>query len=47
MNNLLSYPFIAERFTEGKLKIFGWYYDIGSGGVYNYNTETRAFEKIE
>ena len=47
MNNLLSYPFIAQRYAEGKLKIFGWYYDIGSGGVYNYNTETRAFEKIE
>ena len=47
MNNLLTYPFIEERFTRGEIKIFGWYYEIGTGTVYNYNSDTKLFEKIE
>jgi len=47
MNHLLSYPFINERFEEGKLNILGWYYIIETGEVFNYDAKKRIFEKIE
>jgi carbonic anhydrase len=46
MNHLLTYPFIEERFNNGKLNIYGWYYEIGTGTVYNYNRIEQVFEKI-
>jgi carbonic anhydrase len=47
MSNLLSYPYIKERYESGKLNILGWYYIIGKGEVYNFNKETYEFELIE
>ncbi|HBE79878.1 MAG TPA: carbonic anhydrase [Firmicutes bacterium] len=47
MNHLLSYPFVEERYNQGLLQIYGWYYDIGTGLVYNYNQKEKIFEKIE
>ena len=47
MNHLLSYPFVAEPYSKGLINIYGWYYDIGTGSVYNYNTKEKVFEKIE
>lgn len=47
MNNLLTYPLVEERFDKGILNIYGWYYDIGHGSVYNYNSENKIFELIE
>ncbi len=46
LQNLLTYDFVKERVEEGKLKLFGWYYIIDSGEVYNYNFETKEFELI-
>lgn len=46
LKHLLSYPFIADRYIEGKLKIIGWYYIIETGEVYNYNKNTGYFELI-
>jgi carbonic anhydrase len=45
MRHLLTYPGVKERFKKGELKVLGWYYIIESGEVYNYNSETRQFEK--
>jgi len=47
IKHLLTYPFIADKYIDGKLKIFGWYYIIETGEVYNYNKETGFFEVIE
>jgi len=47
MKNILSYPLIAERFKSGKLNIYGWYYVINTGEVYNYNINTQEFELIK
>ncbi len=47
MNHLLSYPFVEERFKKGKINIYGWYYHIGRGAVYNYNVKTKIFEEIK
>ncbi len=46
LDNLLSYDFVREKFENGKLNIYGWYYIIESGEVYNYNFETKEFELI-
>lgn len=47
MNHLLTYPFIEERYKKGLINIYGWYYHIGKGMVYNYNVKNKVFEKIE
>ena len=47
LQHLLSYPYIRRSHEEGSLKIMGWYYDIGSGEIFNFNTEERVFERIE
>jgi carbonic anhydrase len=47
MRNLLSYPYIRERYEQGRLKIFGWYYIIETGEIFNYNKDAEAFELVE
>ncbi|MCX5774366.1 MAG: carbonic anhydrase [Fusobacteria bacterium] len=44
IKHLLSYPYIVEKYIEGKLKILGWHYIIETGEIYNYNKETGEFE---
>ncbi len=46
LENLLSYDFVREKFEKGKINLYGWYYIIESGEVYNYNFETKEFELI-
>ncbi|TVR78615.1 MAG: carbonic anhydrase [Chitinophagaceae bacterium] len=46
LDKLKTYPFINEKIEEKKLKIFGWYYDIGEGSVYNYDKEEKVFKRI-
>ncbi|WP_457560472.1 carbonic anhydrase [Caminibacter sp.] len=46
LDNLLTYPFVSEKFEKGELNIFGWYYIIETGEVYNYNFESGEFELI-
>lgn len=47
MKHLLSYPLIKEKYTSKELKIYGWYYIIETGEVYNYNIDGGYFELIE
>ncbi len=47
MNHLLTYPFVNEKYIDGRLNILGWYFEIGSGKVFNYNKETRIFDEIQ
>ena len=46
LENLLTYPFVEEKFEKGEINIYGWYYIIETGDVYNYNYETKEFELI-
>jgi carbonic anhydrase len=46
MNHLLTYPYIREKFEQGKINILGWYYIIETGEVFNYDVEKQVFEKI-
>ncbi|MBN1649263.1 MAG: carbonic anhydrase [Spirochaetales bacterium] len=47
MNHLITYPFIKERFRQGIINILGWYYEIGTGKVYNYVPEEKTFTLIK
>jgi carbonic anhydrase len=46
MANLLSYPFIREKYLAGTIKILGWYYIIETGEIFNFNKDKGYFEKI-
>ena len=46
LNNLLSYPYIKERLSKNKLKIFGWQFDVETGDIYAFNTQNGTFELI-
>jgi len=46
MNHLLTYPYIREKFEQGKINILGWYYIIETGEVFNYDVKKQLFEKI-
>ena len=47
MRHLLTYPYIAERYRNGDLKILGWYYIIETGEVFDYQSAIRRFVKIQ
>ena len=46
MENLMTYPYVKDLVNKGKLEIFGWYYVIKTGDVFNYNTVTGFFELV-
>jgi carbonic anhydrase len=46
MRNLLTYPYVRERYQQGRLKIYGWYYIIETGEVFNFNDQTESFELV-
>ena len=43
INHLQSYPVIQERLNANKIKIYGWWFDIATTGVYSYNEEINQF----
>ncbi len=47
IEHLHTYPYISDRYTRGEINILGWYYEIGSGDIYNLNHRSNVFEKIE
>lgn len=47
LENLLTYPFIKEKFEKGEIKLYGWYFVIKTAEVYDYNFQTQEFELIE
>ena len=46
MNNLSTHPSVASRLSMGELKVFGWYYDIGSGKILQYQQSTGHFTQL-
>ena len=47
LRNLLTYPYILEKYKAGGLKIFGWYFLIETGEIFNYNAETKTFDPVK
>ena len=46
MRNLLTYPYVRKRYERGEINIYGWYYIIETGEIYNFNDEKAAFELV-
>ena len=43
LNNLLSYPWLAQRAKEGLLQLDGWYFDMHDGALWGLNSEQKKF----
>ncbi len=46
LKHLISYPYIADKFQEGKLSIQGWHYIIETGEVFGYDREQGCFNLL-
>lgn len=46
IKHLLTYPFIKDKYQAGEIVIYGWYYIIETGEIYNYIKEKACFELI-
>lgn len=44
LENLMSYPWIAQRVALGEIVLHGWHFDIGLGALLQYNAATKGFE---
>ena len=46
LKNLLTYPYIKERFDRGEINIYGWHYIIETGEIFNFSDERGIFELV-
>jgi len=46
LRNLLTYPYIKEKYDRGELNIYGWHYIIETGEIFSFNDESQLFELI-
>ncbi|SHN61144.1 carbonic anhydrase [Desulfovibrio litoralis] len=46
LKNLMSFPFIKDAIEKGTLSLFGWYFDIENGELFEYNKDDGIFKKI-
>jgi carbonic anhydrase len=43
LNNLSTHPSVASRLSSGELHVYGWYYDIGTGQILQYDQSLGKF----
>jgi carbonic anhydrase len=46
MQNLLAHPAVAEGVKAGTLNVHGWMYDIGSGAIRRFDSESGIFHPL-
>jgi carbonic anhydrase len=46
LDNLMSFPFVAERVAAGTLSLHGLWHDIGSGGLEQYDAGEDRFRPL-
>lgn len=46
LKHLLTYPYVRQKFCEGKLNLIGWHYIIETGEIFGYNREQGLFELV-
>lgn len=46
LNNLKTFPWIAEGIKEGRLFIHGWFFNLSTGSIDAYNFESGRFEEL-
>lgn len=46
LRNLLSFPWVKDAVEEGKLFLHGWYFDLQSGELLEYDEGKKAFHPL-
>lgn len=46
LENLMSFPWVAENVGAGQLTLHGWYFDLDTGDLLACDAQTGQFEKI-
>ena len=46
LENLMTFPWIADRAASGALTLHGWYFDMETGRLLSYLPETKTFEPL-
>ena len=46
LDNLITYPWIAQRVERGTLKTHGWYFNLAEGDLQEYQPQTRDFVSL-
>jgi carbonic anhydrase len=46
LQRLMEYPYIQDNLINDKIELEGWWYEIGTGLVENYNFKTRHFDAV-
>ena len=47
INNLSTYPSIAALLATKELQVLGWYFDIATGHVHQYNPASGQFDELD
>jgi carbonic anhydrase len=47
IRNLQTHPIVAAKLATGKLRLYGWVYDIDTGSVETYDGETGRFVPLK
>lgn len=43
---LKSYPCVEARLRDDRLRVHAWFYEVHTGGVLAYRTESDSFETL-
>lgn len=46
LDNLMTYPWVAEKVEKNRLEIHGWYFNLAEGDLQRYNKQTGQFESL-
>ena len=46
LDNLMTFPWVAERVKAKKLELHGWYFDMAEGALMEYSEKTGTFENL-
>lgn len=47
MKNLTSYPIVLDLLGKKELRLYAWYYEIGTGKIYEFDGAEKRFKVIE
>jgi len=47
LKNLTTYPIVVNLLEKKELRLYGWYYEIGTGKIYELDPETKNFKPIK
>lgn len=46
LNNMLTFPWIKSAVEDDKLKLYGWYFDITTGELMQFDKESNSFARL-